>query len=121
MSSSEPALTRRGRLSYVMLYVFRILVIFARFRTLYRLSGYEILAKLVFAAAFFKTLEEILAVHVLDDGSLHHTCQTLEDATAGTSLGRLFIDVDDWIRMRNIISLDAGSFFLALLVALVAR
>ncbi len=76
---------------------------------LLRLTICKILPQLVIAAATLKSFEQILAVHILNDGSLANISETLKDATrANTSV---FIDIDNGVALAYVAALDASSLF----------
>ncbi len=76
---------------------------------LLRLTICEILPQLVIAAATLKSFEQILAIHILNDGSLANISETLKDATrADTSV---FIDIYNSIALAYVAALDACSLF----------
>ena len=77
--------------------------------TLLRLTISEILPQLVIAATTFKSFKQILAIHILNDGSLANVGETLKDATRADT--PIFIDIYNGIALAYVASLDPCSLF----------
>ena len=76
------------------------------------LSTGEVLLQLIVAAATFEPFKQVLAVCVLNYGSLMvYASHTLEDATAGTAI---FIHIDYRVSLCNMITLNTCCVFTSL-------
>lgn len=75
---------------------------------LLRLSINKVLTECIVTVSTFQALEQILAVHVLNDWPLDDAGQTLENATACCTAS-VFVDVNHWFTLADIAALDASS------------
>ena len=71
------------------------------------MARHILLPELVITAASLKPFQQVLAVDILDDRSLHHAGETLENPTACTTLS--FVDVDNGLSLAHIVAFNSSS------------